>query len=222
MTRAPFTWGTLFVASAVLWWGFEWLNRFVQNWHYLGVDDRGAIMAAVDGSLSFSTVLPAVVAMREFYETHARLQWRLTHGPAWRWIGNRPVAVLMIAVGIIGLGLSGVWPWYFYPAIWAAPLLIVVGIAVILGWTGWWTNVISGDWREAGSWALAALTCGFFWELWNVYSLEKWIYTVPFVERWRVFEMPVLGYTGYLPFGLECALAAGWLARIRHCGKPLC
>jgi hypothetical protein len=24
---------------------------------------------------------------------------------------------------------------------------------------------------------------------------------------WPVFEMPLLGYTGYLPFGLECAQA---------------
>jgi hypothetical protein len=50
------------------------------------------------------------------------------------------------------------------------------------------------------------LICGFFWELWNWKSLAKWIYTVPFVERWHVFEMPLLGYAGYLPFGLECLL----------------
>ena len=55
---------------------------------------------------------------------------------------------------------------------------------------------------------LAALICGCFWEMWNVFSLEKWIYTVPFVDRFHIFEMPLLGYAGYLPFGLECAVAA--------------
>jgi hypothetical protein len=34
---------------------------------------------------------------------------------------------------------------------------------------------------------------------------------VPFVQRWPVFEMPLLGYTGYLPFGLECGLVAVWV-----------
>ena len=52
----------------------------------------------------------------------------------------------------------------------------------------------------------AALVCGGWWELWNWQSLPKWIYTVPGVQRWHVFEMPLLGYTGYLPFGLECLL----------------
>jgi hypothetical protein len=42
--------------------------------------------------------------------------------------------------------------------------------------------------------------------LWNWHSLAKWVYTVPGVERWHIFEMPLLGYAGYLPFGLECLI----------------
>ena len=64
----------------------------------------------------------------------------------------------------------------------------------------------------------AALVCGFFWELWNWQSVAKWVYTVPGVQRWHVFEMPLLGYAGYLPFGLECLMIAervlpDWRAR---------
>jgi hypothetical protein len=51
----------------------------------------------------------------------------------------------------------------------------------------------------------AALVCGFFWEMWNVGSLVGWTYTVPYVQRFEIFAMPILGYAGYLPFGLECA-----------------
>ena len=61
---------------------------------------------------------------------------------------------------------------------------------------------------------LAGLVCGFFWELWNICSLAKWIYSVPFVDRFHVFEMPLLGYAGYLPFGIECAAAAAWMGNI--------
>ena len=49
--------------------------------------------------------------------------------------------------------------------------------------------------------AMAALVCGFFWGMWNYYSYAKWVYAIPHVQRFRVFEMPVLGYVGYLPFG---------------------
>ncbi|MEC7347693.1 MAG: hypothetical protein VYB60_02400, partial [SAR324 cluster bacterium] len=51
-------------------------------------------------------------------------------------------------------------------------------------------------------WA-GCLICGFFWEFWNFWSYPKWIYQIPFVDFWRIFEMPVLGYLGYLPFALE-------------------
>ena len=40
--------------------------------------------------------------------------------------------------------------------------------------------------------------------MWNYYSLTRWEYAIPFVDRYHVFAMPLLGYGGYLPFGLEC------------------
>jgi hypothetical protein len=39
--------------------------------------------------------------------------------------------------------------------------------------------------------------------MWNFYSYPKWTYRVPFVDFWHIFEMPLLGYGGYLPFSLE-------------------
>jgi hypothetical protein len=39
------------------------------------------------------------------------------------------------------------------------------------------------------------------------------------VQHFHVFEMPLLGYAGYLPFGLECALAADLVARLAPCDR---
>jgi hypothetical protein len=39
--------------------------------------------------------------------------------------------------------------------------------------------------------------------MWNYYSDPKWIYKIPFVDYAYIFEMPALGYLGYLPFALE-------------------
>ena len=50
---------------------------------------------------------------------------------------------------------------------------------------------------------VGALFCGFFWELWNFYSYPKWTYHTPGVGFWYIFEMPLIGDIGYLPFALE-------------------
>ncbi|MGZ8432608.1 MAG: hypothetical protein ACXWWW_11730, partial [Candidatus Deferrimicrobiaceae bacterium] len=67
------------------------------------------------------------------------------------------------------------------------------------------SGIASGDWRPAVSSVLAALLCGFFWETWNFGSYAKWVYSIPYVDALHVFEMPLLGYAGYLPFGVLCA-----------------
>jgi hypothetical protein len=60
---------------------------------------------------------------------------------------------------------------------------------------------------------------GFFWEFWNFWSYPKWIYRLPYLELLHVFEMPLFGYLGYLPFALELFalyhLLAGLLSRGR-------
>ena len=33
------------------------------------------------------------------------------------------------------------------------------------------------------------------------------MYQVPYLHAFKVFEMPIAGYTGYLAFGVECAMA---------------
>jgi len=37
----------------------------------------------------------------------------------------------------------------------------------------------------------------------NYLSYPKWVYHVPFVDFLHIFEMPLIGYLGYLPFSLE-------------------
>ena len=40
--------------------------------------------------------------------------------------------------------------------------------------------------------------------MWNYLALPRWYYTVPFVGALpHLFEMPLPGFVGYLPFALE-------------------
>ncbi len=51
---------------------------------------------------------------------------------------------------------------------------------------------------------LSGLLCGALWEFWNFWSASKWHYTVPIMERTKIFEMPLPGYLGFPAFALEC------------------
>lgn len=211
LIRAPRRLAILFVASAAFWWVFEWLNRFVHNWHYLGVADFGPAAYALHATLCFSTVLPAVASTAELLGSCPPLIGRCADGPRWPLLDHRATGIVLIAAALGGLVFTGAWPEVFYPALWSAPLALGWGLGICMHRVGLWSEIARGDWRQAACWSLAALVCGGFWEMWNVFSAAKWIYTVPYVDRWHVFEMPLLGYAGYLGFGLECALVAGFV-----------
>jgi hypothetical protein len=201
---------TLFPASAAFWWLFEYLNQFVRNWHYVGIQASGDWDYFIQGTLPFSTVLPAIASTWMWLRQFPRLEaLRL---PAVR---ARPAAAwLAVGAGALGLAAIGPWPEEFFPVLWVGPLLLLFGLQHLLTGTSLLAPLASGDWRPFLQPALAALACGLLWELWNYGSLAKWQYGIPHVQRLHVFEMPLLGYAGYLPFGVTCALVMDALARL--------
>jgi hypothetical protein len=58
---------------------------------------------------------------------------------------------------------------------------------------------------------LSGLTCGIIWETWNYWSVAKWVYTVPFFEHIKIYEMPVVGYIGFPIFSLEVVAFVNFL-----------
>ena len=206
----------LFVVSAAFWWFFEYLNRFVQNWYYVGIGDLTRLEYVVFATLPFATVLPAVMGTYELLASVPRLSAGLTGFAPVRVRRPRVVAAIALAAAAAGLAGIGVWPDVLFPLLWLAPLIVITSLQALRGHPTIFAPLAGGDWRRVFLLALAALICGFFWEMWNYPSLAKWIYAVPYVNRFHLFEMPLVGYAGYLPFGLECAVVADgvleWLA----------
>ena len=101
------------------------------------------------------------------------------------------------------LALLLAWPRYFFPFLWLSLFFILEPINVGAGYPPLAATTAKGDWRPVISLWLGGLICGFFWEMWNFYSYPKWVYFVPFVDFAHIFEMPLLGYGGYLPFAME-------------------
>ncbi len=201
----------LFLLSAAFWWFFEYLNRFVQNWHYIGLEDLGPWEYFWQATLPFSTVLPAVLSTKDWLATFPGLSAGLSRGPSIRVPAPKCLAAFTLIAAGLGLAGIGVWPEHLYPLLWLSPLLILVSLQAIHGEPTIFAPLADGDWRDVWLAALAALTCGLLWELWNYRSLAHWEYSIPYVDRFEIFHMPLLGYAGYLPFGLECLAVASLL-----------
>jgi len=200
LLRSPQRFAGLFLLSAPAWWFFELINWRTQNWHYQGRELFSDLEYALLASISFSTVIPAVFVTAEWLSGFAFIR-RLSAGrPAPESTSRR---LLMLLTGLVLLTLTLALPRVFFPFVWVAPYLITAAINGLLGHRTLERDAARGDWAPYAALALGALVCGFFWELWNYWAFPRWVYTVPFVDFAHVFEMPLLGYGGYLPFGLE-------------------
>ncbi len=190
----------LFVISAPVWWTFELLNLRTQNWAYIGLEHITVFQYAFWTTLSFSTVVPAVFGSAEFIASFQFMK-RIKPGLIIR--PDRLTTNLFFSVGWLMLALLLLWPEIFFPFIWLSPYFILEPLNVRLGnrTLAHWTQ--QGDWRPVFSLWLGVLMTGLFWEMWNYFSYPKWIYHVPWGGWLHIFEMPLLGYGGYLPFSLE-------------------
>ena len=204
----------LFIASAMLWWVFEYLNRFVNNWIYEGASyARDPVEYILFATVAFSTVIPGVYSTKRFLDTFSGLQRFFARGPVVRFPTARVFYIgLLLAVSLSFLLISW-YPTILYPILWIGPFLGWLGLSRAIGIRFELGGISKGNWSYLLGWAFAALTCGFFWELWNYYSMSKWTYQIPYLDVLKLFEMPIVGYTGYLAFGLECAMAIDIMRR---------
>ena len=208
LRRSLTRFAVMFVVSALLWWAFEGLNVPVQNWHYRMDHDYPPLQYIFWTTLDFSTVLPAVMEIAELLAGFALLRPRLAPLDVGPRLSNR-AAALLIGIGVVALALPFLLPRYTYGLVWLCLIFLLDPINNLARRKSAIGHLLVGDWRFIVTLPLAALLCGFFWEMWNSRMVPGWYYTVPFLNAdpkllpIRLFEMPVLGYLGYLPFAIE-------------------
>jgi hypothetical protein len=190
----------LFFLSAPAWWLFEFFNKRLGNWEYLGGDQFAGLQHFVLSGISFSTVMPAVFGTAELVRS---FRWMDRCRNRARIPDSQTAQIICFVAGGTMMALMLAWPRYFYPFAWTSLVFLLEPINYSLGRPHLLVNLQRGDWRKVISLALGSLICGFFWEMWNYYSYPKWIYHTPGAEFLHIFEMPLLGYLGYIPFALE-------------------
>ncbi len=184
--RTAADWVATGAASVVFWDVFELLDLRLRNWWYHGVSPNPLASSAF-ALASFATVLPA-----------ARLA--LVHVRDASPVPSRPGRGWKLAAGLSMLALALAFPRQAFPLAWLFLWPICESLAGV---------------RVPLRAIAIGLPLGLLWEALNWRCARGWSYTIPLFDRPKLFEMPLPGYLGYLPFALECAAALALLDRVR-------
>ncbi|PYN74688.1 MAG: hypothetical protein DMD96_29735 [Candidatus Rokuibacteriota bacterium] len=216
------------LASVGCWWLFELYNapRFWRGgvdavglwWQYHDLEPN-LFLRRVGYDWSFATILPALfltaAALRATLFAGARVTpWR----PSPRTLG------LATATGVVSvvLPLAFVSVW-LVPLVWVGWALLLEPLNYRRGWPSWLADIGRGDASRLLALLASGAVCGALWEFWNYWAAARWTYTVPYLGGIRIFEMPMLGYLGFLPFALEVYAMYHWLrGRLgQHAAEPV-
>jgi hypothetical protein len=211
---------SLFLISTVFsiggWYYFEFFDYFVlSNWYYPNGHSDALPYATIVGIfiIAYSTVWPAIFEWYTLFNTFPKLVGRYQNGPKLALNGD-----LLLWGGLLVIGACVAFPYPIFWGVWIGPMAVLTGTLIKLGiWTPF-ADVAKGNWSPALLIAISSLFNGFLWEFWNhgseacnplnctsaaATNPNYWIYDVPYVNIIHLYsEMPLLGYFGYLPFGI--------------------
>ena len=204
----------LIVISCAFWCLFELINVRLENWFYVNIPIP--IWIRYPGYLfAYATVIPGVYLTKEVLSEIIK-KVRAQPLPA-----PRLYPPLAIYTGFALLALILLLPLYLFAFTWAFLALIMDGWNYAKGHPSFMGDFEKGEAAPFLTTLLAGVICGFLWEFWNWSAVSRWVYSVPYFERMKVFEMPLLGYLGFAVFALETISfvtfikAAGMLDRLR-------
>ena len=189
----------LLPVSVVLWLIFEGYNLLMKNWHYVGLPDNLWIRV-LGYTWSFATIWPAVLETHELLLAYDFFK-QAKIGPL---NFSSSILTALVIFGAIEL----IIPILFPSPLWG--ILVWTGFVFLLDPLNFRRGLPSliAEFQEGRlqlflTLMLSGLICGFLWEFWNFWAAAKWIYSVPILGHIKLFEMPVVGYLGFMAFGLE-------------------
>jgi len=198
------------IVSTVGWVYFEYYDYFVlSNWYYPNAYQIpwSRTLLTVEFLITYSMITPVFFQWYNLFNTFPEFVARYQNGPKMKLSGN-----LMILLGAIIIGAMVFLPYLMFWAVWIGPFAVMTGILIKLKIWNPFTDIAKGNWSAGILIALASFANGILWEFWNYGSSHPtepitnpnyWVYNIPYVDVIHIFsEMPLLGYFGYLPFGV--------------------
>lgn len=215
-------WISAFI-SIIAWAYYEYYDYFVlANWYYPNAHDApwSTTLLQIEFLLTYSTVTPVIFEWYTLFRTIPGFFERYQNGPKWVLSGNK-----LILIGAVLIGAMVVLPHPLFWVVWIGPFMIMTGVLLKAGIWNPFEDIAKGNWGAGVLIALASMINGFFWEFWNhgSYATDPssttnpnfWVYDIPYVDVIHLFsEMPLLGYFGYLPFGVVVLQVFIWCGAV--------
>ena len=196
--------------SSFIWLIFEWFNLYLKNWHYVNIISETP-WRWWGYFISYGTVLPGLFETYELLLAYGLFQ-KKEIPPLKNPLKTYPFLTLL---GILSLLLPVAYPRYFFPLVWGSFIFLLEPINHALKAPSLLKDWETGSVQKFYLLLLSGLICGFLWEFWNFWATSKWVYTVPFVGKIKLFEMPVLGFLGFPPFAVECYVMMNFINLFR-------
>lgn len=200
-SRKNFLW--MLPISIVSWLVFEAYNLHLANWEYVNMSESFAVRL-LGYTLAFATITPAI------YETaHLVQAVFFPEGLSGkRIVFSGRVTNLFIVLGAVfmvgPLLLPSESSRYLFALVWIGAVPLLDPVNEKLGAPSLLADLERGEWAAFHSLLVSGLVCGFLWEFWNAWAWTRWVYRVPFWSGIKFYEMPSVGFLGFLPFALEC------------------
>ena len=209
--------------SVPLWLIFEVYNKHaLHNWYYLGLPEN-PVVRHIGYVWAFATIWPGIF---ETGELIGALRGRSgPDGPRTR--RRVPLGVfgwisVIVGVALLALPFAYPSPW-LAAAVWLGFIFLLDPINAALGAESIRADLQSGRRDRLINLFAGGLLCGVIWECWNYWAHSKWIYNVPVPPHIKLFEMPLAGYGGFLPFAVECFTMYVFVRHLiwRGAGRPV-
>jgi hypothetical protein len=200
--------------SIFIWCIFEAFNFRLSNWHYINLPPE-VWMRWIGYAIAYATVLPALCET-----THLLEAIRLFKAVSGRKLYPYPLLhKTSLAIGGSALLAALLFPRYCFPLVWIGFALFIEPLLYLGGGNSLLQDIKKGEPGRLLTLLAAGLVCGLLWELWNFWAQAKWIYTVPFFEEGKLFEMPLLGFLGFPPFAVSAYAIYRLLLLARQRGR---
>jgi len=197
--------------SIFIWLIFEAANLSLENWYYINLPNS-TVERWLGYAVAYGTVLPGIFETTEFLETIVVFK----ESKMKRTVISQEGHGVFIALGVLCLVSSVLVPKYFFPLLWGGFIFLLEPFNYRFGGRSLLKDMEEGNLRKIYFLLTAGLICGLLWEFWNFWSLSKWIYTVPFFEEIKGFEMPVLGFLGFPPFAIQVYVMYNFISLFRY------
>jgi len=196
--------------SIFIWLIFEAANLSLENWYYISLP-HSTVERWLGYAIAYGTVLPGLFETTELLESIGLFRKSFTKNIHI----SRETHIVLILLGTICLVCSVLIPQYFFSLIWVGFIFLLEPFNYRFGGRSLLKDLEEGNPRRIYLLLIAGLICGLLWEFWNFWALSKWVYIVPFFERWKGFEMPFLGFLGFPPFAVQAYVMYNFISLFR-------